>query len=143
MTFSNEVARNIEHLTRCRKRGTRITLVVGRQGVEHYWEVLYCGTPIVRSYPRHNAISLFHNGFMNRTTKARMNHVLGYGTGGRFGPPPCPTRYHLYQANFQWYVRDEVSMTTLHWEGGRHLIISPAFNVGYVTDRIPSGWLNT
>jgi hypothetical protein len=38
-------------------------------------------------------------------------------------------------------VRDEISMTTAHWKGGRHFIISPKYNVGYETDRIPSGWL--
>ena len=142
MTFADEAVANAIHLRRCHKRGIRVNRVDRYRDVQPYWEIVYHGTPIVWVFPAHNAVALFHGGFKTRTTKSRMNHVLGRGSWtARQGMIPYRTRYHLYQHRFQWYVRDDVSMTTIHWKGGRFLIISPEYNAGCVTERIPSGWV--
>jgi hypothetical protein len=145
VTFAEEARANTWHLKDCRKRGTRVFLAAHSNPlVRPHLEVVYHGTSIVWVLLDRNAVVLHHGGWRTRTTKSRMNHVLGRGTGGRrFGRPPFPTRYSLYQEQSRWYVRDMITNATVEWKGGRYFIISPEYNVGYETDRVPSGWLNS
>lgn len=142
LPFVDQAYRNALHLRRCNKTGTVVRHVSRHEPVRvNYVEIVLHGTPIVRVYLMHDSISLFTGAFKTATTMRRMNHILGHGTGGQHGDAPYPTRYRMHRLGSQWYVRDTVSMTTVLWEGGNHFIISPQYNVGYATERIPLGWL--